>query len=263
MEDRDRGGGIRWDRFHTGVLAARQPGYWAACRCVRSGRHRDCRAVVGPVPEADRRRTGGHGRGYRKGRGDGRCYCQHWRQAPRCRWRVSTGRADRGRLCGRCWKHCQYRCRHQLNEAIREGRGAFAMRLWRRRRSAVEGKGPSKGPDIHVAVTETGDAVAEDGSTAVTGSLASAAAVASLGPVSNTGQAQALAGSVANSGTLVVGQLTVSAAAVAALPVPHQLPPRVGGFQDRAAALSTLNARLCRRRVKRGPRTADQKRVTA
>lgn len=117
-----------------------------------------------------------------------------------------------------------------------------------------------------MVVTDTGDARAAGGSTAVTGVHSTAPALAALGEVSDTGHANASAGGIANTGHMHVGagfsgtahavvqagvinRLTIAETASVPLPPPHQLPPRVAGFRDREDALSTLNANLERWRL--------------
>ncbi|MER5554284.1 tetratricopeptide repeat protein [Streptomyces sp. NPDC002793] len=117
-----------------------------------------------------------------------------------------------------------------------------------------------------MTVTHTGDALAVDGSTAVSGVRSPGADAAEFGPVSDTGHACATTGSIANTGHLqidttfsgaahtvvqtgVINGLTIGDVAPAPLPMPHQLPPRVVGFRDREATQNTLNANLERRRL--------------
>ncbi|MEE1832669.1 tetratricopeptide repeat protein [Streptomyces sp. SP17KL33] len=139
------------------------------------------------------------------------------------------------------------------------------MRWWKRRSGTDVDAGQNK-PETPVAVTNTGDAHAVDGSAAVTGLRSPASEPAAPGRVSDTGHAQATAGSIANSGHLqidaafsgnaqtvvqtgAINHLTIGETATSSLPIPHQLPPRVAGFRDRADALSTLNAKLERHRL--------------
>ncbi|MFD6274670.1 tetratricopeptide repeat protein [Streptomyces sp. NPDC060209] len=147
------------------------------------------------------------------------------------------------------------------------------MRWWKRHHGADDEASCRKGPGIPVVVTDTGDANATDGSTAVTGLRSSAPEPATLGPVSDTGNAYATAGGIANTGHLqidaafsgsahtvvqagVINRLTIGEAAAAPLPMPHQLPPRVVGFRDRADAVSALKANWERRRLADEPAVA-------
>ncbi|MFF3653124.1 hypothetical protein ACFYXV_31360 [Streptomyces sp. NPDC002181] len=140
------------------------------------------------------------------------------------------------------------------------------MRWWKRRAGAEEGAGGRNGQGVPVTVTDTGDAHAADGSTAVTGFRSTAVEPAAGGQVSDTGDANAAAGSIANTGhfhidgqfsgtahtvvqAAVINRLTIAGTAAVPLPMPHRLPPRVAGFRNREAALSSLNVKLERRRV--------------
>lgn len=147
------------------------------------------------------------------------------------------------------------------------------MRWWKRHHGADDEAGRRKEPGVPVVVTDTGDANASDGSTAVTGLSVRGPEAADLGPVSDTGHAYATAGGIANTGHLQIGtdpsgsaqtvvqagvinRLMIGGTAAAALPVPHQLPPRVVGFRNRTGAVSALTANLERRRLAAEPAVA-------
>lgn len=135
------------------------------------------------------------------------------------------------------------------------------MRWWKRRGGAEESTGRRNGQGGPVAVADTGDAHATDGATAVTGFRSTTVEPYDGGPVSETGDAYASAGGIANTGHLhidshfsgtahtvvqagVIDRLTIAQKAAVPLPMPHQLPPRVAGFRNREAALSSLNVKM-------------------
>lgn len=144
------------------------------------------------------------------------------------------------------------------------------MRWWKRRGGAEKSTGRRNGQRRPMSVADTGDAHATDGATAVTGFRSTTVKPSDSGPVSETGDAYATAGSIANTGHLhldshfsgtahtvvqagVIDRLTIAQKAAVPLPMPHQLPPRVAGFRNRHAALSSLNVKRGRVRQDRKP----------
>lgn len=104
------------------------------------------------------------------------------------------------------------------------------MFWWKRRLRAADGTGHRDGPAMPGPVSRTGNADATAGSIANTGHLHIDTAFS--GTAHNVVQAD------------IVNHFTIAAAPAAPPPIPHQLPPRIADFHGRADALSRLNAEV-------------------